>query len=175
MLYWKISLGKLTNSLNSLNPVYTLHHLLVTQKTSLLRVCHLHIAPRADTNHPGGILEIGAFHSLRQQNLKAYWQYNSQLQPFYNNLSTIIPQSPNRPITLGLHLLALLAEGKLTEFHTLLETLDKELLDDVFVRLPVDMDRWLMEGSYLKIYRAKDRVPREEFQYLLEQLWSTMR
>jgi 26S proteasome regulatory subunit N12 len=68
-----------------------------------------------------------------------------------------------------------LAEGKLTEFHTLLETLDKELLDDVFVRLPVDMDRWLMEGSYLKIYRAKDRVPREEFQYLLEQLWSTMR
>ena len=56
-----------------------------------------------------------------------------------------------------------------------METLDKGLLDDVFVRLPVDMDRWLMEGSYLKIYRAKDRVPREEFQYLLQRLWSTMR
>lgn len=126
-------------------------------------------------NEQGGILEIGAFHSLRQENLKAYWQYNSQLQPFYTNLSTIIHPSPNRPITLGLHLLALLADGKLTEFHTLLETLDKSLLDDVFVRLPVDMDRWLMEGSYLKIYRAKDRVPREEFQYLLQRLWSTMR
>lgn len=124
---------------------------------------------------PGGILEIGAFHSLRQENLKAYWQYNSQLQPFYNNLSSVLPPSPNRPITLGLHLLALLADGKLTEFHTLLETLDKELLGDVFVRLPIDMDRWLMEGSYLKIYRAKNRVPREEFQYLLQQLWGTMR
>lgn len=63
----------------------------------------------------------------------------------------------------------------MTEFHTLLETLDKEMLGDVFVRLPIDMDRWLMEGSYLKIYRAKDRVPREEFQYLLQQLWTTMR
>ena len=166
---------ELTNSLNSPNLGYTLPHLLVTQKTSLLRVRHPHAACQTTTDKSGGILEIGAFHSLRQQNLKAYWQYNSQLQPFYNNLSTIIPQSPNRPITLGLHLLALLADGKLSEFHTLLETLDKELLDDVFVRLPVDMDRWLMEGSYLKIYRAKDRVPREEFQYLLEQLWSTMR
>lgn len=174
-LCWRKLHGKLTGSLNSPNLDYTLPHLLVTQKTSLLRVRHRHAAGQTTTDISGGILEIGAFHSLRQQNLKAYWQYNSQLQPFYNNLSTIIPQSPNRPITLGLHLLALLAEGKLSEFHTLLETLDKELLDDVFVRLPVDMDRWLMEGSYLKIYRAKDRVPREEFQYLLEQLWSTMR
>ena len=123
----------------------------------------------------GGILEIGAFHSLRQENLKAYWQYNSQLQPFYNNLDSIIPASPNRPVTLGLHLLALLATGKLTEFHTLLETLDKKVLDDVFVRLPVDMERWLMEGSYAKMYRAKERVPREEFNYLLEQLWVIMR
>lgn len=72
-------------------------------------------------------------------------------------------------------MLALLADGKLTDFHTLLETLEKEMLDDVFVRLPIDMDRWLMEGSYLKIYRAKDRVPREEFQYLLQRLWTTMR
>ncbi|WWC90087.1 uncharacterized protein L201_005020 [Kwoniella dendrophila CBS 6074] len=121
------------------------------------------------------ILEIGSFHALRQGNLKSYAQYNFALQPFYSNLNSIISESPNRPITLGLHLLALLSEGLLTEFHTLLETLKVEQLSDVFVKLPVDLERWLMEGAYNKVYRAKDRVPREEFGFLLERLMGTVR
>lgn len=71
--------------------------------------------------------------------MKAYRQYNSSLQPFYDNLSEILPPSPNRPITLGLHLLCLLSEGQLTEFHTALETLEVGQMKDVFVRLPVDL------------------------------------
>ncbi|ORY33767.1 SAC3/GANP/Nin1/mts3/eIF-3 p25 family-domain-containing protein [Naematelia encephala] len=121
------------------------------------------------------ILELGAFHSLRIGNLKAYRQYNSSLQPFYDNLSSILPPSPNRPITLGLHLLSLLSEGELTQFHTTLETLQVEQLNDAFVRLPVDLERWLMEGSYNRVYRARDRVPREEFGFLLERLMGTVR
>ncbi|OCF71934.1 26S proteasome regulatory subunit N12 [Kwoniella mangroviensis CBS 8886] len=121
------------------------------------------------------ILEIGSFHSLRSGNLKSYAQYNFALQPFYLDLSSIIPESPNRPITLGLHLLALLSEGLLTEFHTLLETLKVEQLSDIFVKLPVDLEKWLMEGAYNKVYRAKDRVPREEFGFLLERLMGTVR
>ncbi|WRT67072.1 uncharacterized protein IL334_004038 [Kwoniella shivajii] len=121
------------------------------------------------------ILELGSFHSLRQGNLKSYAQYNFALQPFYSNLDSILPPSPNRPITLGLHLLALLSEGLLTEFHTLLETLKVDALNDVFVKLPVDLERWLMEGAYNKVYRAKDRVPREEFGFLLERLMGTVR
>ena len=89
---------------------------------------------------PGSILEIGVYHSLRQGNLKSYWQYNTSLQPFYDNPAlSHLPPSPQRPITLGLHLLALLAEGRLTDFHTLLETLDMEQLSDSFVKLPVDL------------------------------------
>lgn len=85
------------------------------------------------------ILEIGAFHSLRQGDLKSYARYNFALQPFYDNLRDILPPSPNRPVTLGLHLLGLLSENLLTEFHTLLETLKPEELNDSFVRLPVDL------------------------------------
>lgn len=85
------------------------------------------------------ILEIGAFQSLRQGDLKSYARYNFALQPFYDNLRDIIPASPNRPVTLGLHLLGLLSENLLTEFHTLLETLKPEELNDSFVRLPVDL------------------------------------
>ncbi|OWZ58528.1 hypothetical protein LQV05_004186 [Cryptococcus neoformans] len=121
------------------------------------------------------ILEIGAFQSLRQGDLKSYARYNFALQPFYDNLRDIIPASPNRPVTLGLHLLGLLSENLLTEFHTLLETLKPEELNDSFVRLPVDLERWLMEGSYNKVYRARDRVPRPEFEFLLERLMGTVR
>ncbi|RXK36725.1 26S proteasome regulatory subunit N12 [Tremella mesenterica] len=120
------------------------------------------------------ILEVGAFHSLRLGNLKQYWQYNSSLQPFYENLPQI-PPSPLRPITLGLHLLALLSEGRLTDFHTVLETLQLDQLNDSFVKLPVDLERWLMEGAYNKVYRARERVPREEFAFLLERLMGTVR
>ncbi|WVQ78039.1 hypothetical protein IAT38_000120 [Cryptococcus sp. DSM 104549] len=121
------------------------------------------------------ILEIGAFQSLRLGDLKSYARYNFALQPFYSNLDTIIPPSPNRPVTLGLHLLALLSEGLLTEFHVQIESLKPEQLNDSFVRLPVDLERWLMEGAYNKVYRARDRVPRVEFEFLLERLMGTVR
>ncbi|ODN84750.1 hypothetical protein L202_00628 [Cryptococcus amylolentus CBS 6039] len=121
------------------------------------------------------ILEIGAFQSLREGDLKSYARYNFALQPFYDNLRQVIPESPNRPVTLGLHLLGLLSENLLTEFHTVLETLQPEQLNDSFVRLPVDLERWLMEGAYNKVYRAKDRVPRPEFEFLLERLMGTVR
>jgi len=99
----------------------------------------LYQSRRQSLTSAGAILEIGAFHSLRLGNLKAYRLYNSSLQPFYDNLSTTLPPSPNRPITLGLHLLCLLSEGQLTEFHTALETLEVAQMNDVFVRLPVDL------------------------------------
>ncbi len=36
-------------------------------------------------------------------------------------------------------------------------------------------ERWLMEGAYNKVYRARERVPREEFGFLLERLMGTVR
>ncbi len=32
-----------------------------------------------------------------------------------------------------------------------------------------------MEGAYNKVYRARERVPREEFGFLLERLMGTVR
>lgn len=85
----------------------------------------------------GSILELAAFHSLRTHNLKAYTTYNASLQPFYS-FPDLSP-SPNRPVILGLHLLALLSGGQLTDFHTVLERLQADELNDSFVKLPVDL------------------------------------
>ncbi|KAK1925020.1 26S proteasome non-ATPase regulatory subunit 8 [Papiliotrema laurentii] len=121
------------------------------------------------------ILELGVFASLRQQNLAKYISYNSALQPFYDNLASILPPSPNKPVILGLHLLFLLSEGQLTSFHQTLETLTVNDLSDVFIKLAVDLERWLMEGQYNRVYRARDRVPRPEYSYLLDRLVSQVR
>jgi hypothetical protein len=69
----------------------------------------------------------------------------------------------------------MLSEGKYSQFHMTLEALDVADLGDVFVRWPVDLERWMMEGAYNKIYRARERVPREEYAVLLDRLMSTIR
>ena len=86
---------------------------------------------------PGAILELGTFHALRTGNIKSYLAYDSLLTPFYDN--TALDPSPNRPIILGLRLLYWLSEGDLTAFHTMLETLDPSQLEDVFIKLAVDL------------------------------------
>ncbi|KAI9638366.1 26S proteasome non-ATPase regulatory subunit 8 [Dioszegia hungarica] len=137
----------------------------------------LYFAPPTATSNDlvvaRSILELASFHSLRLHSLKSYTAYNAALQPFYALPN--LPSSPNRPVILGLYLLALLSGGQLTEFHTLLERLGPGEMGDSFVKLPVDLERWLMEGAYNKVYRARERVPREEFGFLLEKLMGTVR
>jgi 26S proteasome regulatory subunit N12 len=36
-------------------------------------------------------------------------------------------------------------------------------------------ERWLMEGAYNKVYKARERVPREEYGVVLENLMATLR
>lgn len=54
-------------------------------------------------------------------------------------LSQTLPPSHSYTPVLGLELLALLSTGRLTEFHTLLESLDPAVLRDEFVSWPIDL------------------------------------
>lgn len=64
---------------------------------------------------------------------------------------------------MGLHLLLLLSQNKIADFHTELETIDTE--DDMFVQYPVMLEKWLMEGSYDKVWNATraGKVPADEY------------
>ena len=73
----------------------------------------------------------------------------------------------------GLYLLLLLTKGDYAGFHTVLEGLEVEkgggtgagLEEDKFIGYPVKLERWLMEGSYDRVWGAtkRDGVPGEEF------------
>lgn len=69
----------------------------------------------------------------------------------------------------GLYLLLLLTKGDYAGFHTVLEGLEVEgsvgAEQDVYVQYPIKLERWLMEGSYDRVWGATKRegVPSEEF------------
>lgn len=137
------------------------------------------------------VLETGALLSIRLHQPDAFTRYFQQLLPFYElppssfsgreNGGDAMEIETNRncknggedrgqrsKIT-GLYLLLLLTKGDYAGFHTVLEGLEVEgsvgAEEDVFVQYPIKLERWLMEGSYDRVWGATKRegVPSEEF------------
>ncbi|KAI2602666.1 SAC3/GANP/Nin1/mts3/eIF-3 p25 family-domain-containing protein [Hypoxylon sp. NC1633] len=133
------------------------------------------------------IYEQGALFSIRARNPDAFSRYVSQLQPFYEQPSASVPNSApdDRNKVTGLYLLLLLTQGRYAEFHSELETLGTrakesgagEIEGDRFLGYPIKLERWLMEGSYDRVWRAmKNReVPSEEYGVFSEILTSQIR
>ncbi|KAH9809976.1 COP9 signalosome [Melampsora americana] len=129
------------------------------------------------------ILEFGAFYSVRSQDIPAFERYIAQLGPYYNDYNSILPNSERRYPIIGLDLLRLLSQNKIAQFHTVLEGLVKEhgqknidiLHTNPYISHPVNLERWLMEGSYSKVWSARSKIPMEEYRYFVDLLVDTIR
>ena len=127
-------------------------------------------------------LETGALMSIRLQQPDAFTRYYQQLLPFYELPTSSFKSSHHeahgantkgqRSKVTALYLLLLLTKGDYAGFHTVLEGLEVEeagkgggLEKDEFIQYPVKLERWLMEGSYDRVWGATKRegVPSEEF------------
>ncbi|KAI0382579.1 SAC3/GANP/Nin1/mts3/eIF-3 p25 family-domain-containing protein [Hypomontagnella monticulosa] len=136
------------------------------------------------------VYEQGALFSIRARNPDAFTRYVAQLQPFYE----LFPSSSGsggdgedqRNKITGLYLLLLLTQGRYAEFHSELETLGTraeggggagEIEGDRYLGYPIKLERWLMEGSYDRVWKAmKSReVPSEEYGVFSEILTSQIR
>ena len=76
---------------------------------------------------------------------------------------------------LGLNLLCLLSQNKVAEFHTELERLSGKELESVYIRHPVSMEQYIMEGSYNKVINLKGNVPAESYNFFFDILLKTVR
>ena len=77
---------------------------------------------------------------------------------------------------LGLILLCLLAQNRVAEFHTELERLPaNEIENNVYIRHPVSLEQNIMEGSYNKDLLAKGNVPAESYNFFIDILMDTVR
>lgn len=74
----------------------------------------------------------------------------------YAHFRDHLPESAFMYQLLGLNLLFLLSQNRVAEFHTELERLPVDVIRaDPYVRHPLALEQYLMEGSYNKIFLAK--------------------
>jgi 26S proteasome regulatory subunit N12 len=124
------------------------------------------------------ILELGALHSIRSRNAPAFIRYVDQLEPFYSlppghPAAVSGPAVAERNKITGLYLLLLLSQSRYSEFHSELESLATregggsavDVEGDRYLGYPIRLERWLMEGSYDRVWKAmkKGEVPCEEY------------
>lgn len=118
--------------------------------------------------------EQGALYSIRARDPEAFTRYVTQLAPFYELPAAVLPPNlPERNKVTGLYLLLLLTQGRYAEFHSELESLSTreggggsvDVEGDRFLGYPIRLERWLMEGSYDRVWNSmKSReVPSEEY------------
>merc|ERR1719391_229154 len=101
----------------------------------------------------------------------------AQLQTYYHDYSTDqLPESPFMYQLLGLNLLCLLAQNRVAEFHTELERLNpNDIQHNMYIRHPVSLEQYIMEGSYNKVLLAKGNVPAESYNFFIDILMDTVR
>jgi len=122
------------------------------------------------------VLEIGVQWSIEKKDIPSFERYMSQLKVYYYDYSGVLPESPYHYQLLGLNLMCLLAQNRLAEFHTELELLPPtELQENVYIRCPVALEQYLMEGNYNKVFLSKGNVPAESYHFFINILLDTLR
>ena len=95
-----------------------------------------------------------------------------------DSISTVLPPSPREYPIRGLYLIRLLTQNRIADFHTTLESLPlaaESLTANPYIQHPVNLERWLMEGSYSKVWKARQEAPAEEYKFFVDSLMSTIR
>ncbi|XP_046982289.1 26S proteasome non-ATPase regulatory subunit 8 isoform X1 [Schistocerca americana] len=122
------------------------------------------------------ILEIGAQWSIAMKDIPSFERYMAQLKCYYLDYRDQLPESAYKYQLLGLNLLSLLSQNRVAEFHTELELLPADQIQtNVYIRHPLSLEQYLMEGSYNKIFLAKGNVPAENYNFFIDILLDTIR
>jgi len=90
--------------------------------------------------------------------------------------SASLPPSKRENAMRGLNLIHLLTQNRIADFHTTIESLNPQVIaENSFIKHPVNLERWLMEGSYSKVWSAREEAPTEEYKFFVDSLMDTIR
>jgi 26S proteasome regulatory subunit N12 len=77
---------------------------------------------------------------------------------------------------LGLNLLGLLASNEIARFHSELERIETDqMMGNVLIQYPMQLEQWMMEGSYSKLWQAVAHPPVSNYVHFSEKLLGTIR
>mmetsp|Transcript_18510 Transcript_18510/g.26145 ORF Transcript_18510/g.26145 Transcript_18510/m.26145 type:complete len:258 (+) Transcript_18510:180-953(+) len=112
---------------------------------------HLQIATSA--------LELGVLLSVADGDLDGFARHVAQLKPYYSFHSDSSFSSERKCHVLGLNLMYLLVENRLSEFHAELELLTVEQSQSKYITFPIQLERQLMVGAYDQVLTSATQVP----------------
>ena len=120
-------------------------------------------------------LEKGALWSVEIKDQSGFERFYLQLRCYYFDYDQLLPASVYKLQIIGLYLLYLLSQNRLAEFHTELELLSLEQLQNIYIKHPTSLEQFVMEGSYNKIFLSKGNVPASNYNYFIDILIDTVR
>lgn len=120
-------------------------------------------------------LELGVLLSVADGDLDAFARNISQLKPYYSALRSSAPPAERKCHVLGLNLMNLLVDNRLSEFHAELELLTEEEAGTPYVSFPITLERQLMVGSYDEVLDAGSNVPDPSYGFFMDNLVETVR
>lgn len=120
-------------------------------------------------------LELACLLSIRRQDLAAFERNVVQLKMYYNDYQQTSNASEQKYLLLGLYLLHLLASDRIGEFHTELELFSANELENKYLKQPMALERYLMEGNYAKVLEGQKDLPQPYAAFLVERLLETVR
>lgn len=121
------------------------------------------------------ILENAVLLSIKAKDIPAFERYFAQVKPYYFDYAKYLPPSQRQFSTIGLNLLRLLAQNRIAEFHSELELLPLDQHLNVYIRHPIALEQFIMEGSYHKVRSARADVPAESYTFFMDILMDTVR
>ena len=122
------------------------------------------------------VYEIGAQYSVAARDVPSFERYMSMLKSVYTDQCKTLPESSRMYELLGLNLLCLLSQNRLSDFHTELELLPPDiLLGNPYIENPVQLEQFIMEGKYNKVIDTRYNVPADSYKFFIDVLLVTIR
>ncbi|KAK2977112.1 hypothetical protein RJ640_017636 [Escallonia rubra] len=121
------------------------------------------------------IYEHAVVLSVKSEDQDAFERDFFQLKPYYTDAGARLPPSPQEYPILGLNLLRLLVQNRIAEFHTELELLSSNALENACIKHAVELEQSFMEGAYNRVLSARQKVPHETYVYFMDLLAKTVR
>jgi len=122
------------------------------------------------------IFELATLLSVKLKDIPSFERHIAQVKRFYYDAARYpIPPSERQYPILGLNLLHLLAANRLAEFHTELELIPIEMHKNIYIKHPIQLEQYLMEGAYNKLWNARADVPADTYTFFMDILMDTVR
>jgi 26S proteasome regulatory subunit N12 len=122
----------------------------------------------------GEIYEYAVFQSIEEKDIRGFQRNYTTLNFYYNELRDVLPESSKKNSVLGLYLLYLLSQNKISEFHVELQAIPSSDHSNIYINVPVSLEQYFVDGNYAKVLATKN-VPLDAYNFFIEKFIDTVR